>query len=78
MGGGDVKLMSGIGALIGWKGVVTTLVMGSFFGLVYAVILMIYKGKKGADIIPFGPFLSMGALINLYYLIVPSMLVIEL
>ena len=78
MGGGDVKLMSGIGALIGWKGVVTTLVMGSFFGLVYAVILMIRKGKKGADIIPFGPFLSMGALINLYYLIVPSMLVIEL
>ena len=78
MGGGDVKLMSGIGALIGWKGVVTTLVMGSFFGLVYAVILMIRKGKKGADIIPFGPFLSMGALVNLYYLIVPSMLVIEL
>ena len=77
MGGGDIKLMSGIGALIGWKGVITTLMFGSFFGLVYGVILIIVKGKKGADAIPFGPFLSMGALINLYYLVVPSMLVID-
>jgi len=78
MGGGDVKLMGGVGALIGWKGVVTTIVLGSFFGLIYAVFLMIFKGKKGGDAIPFGPFLSLGALINLLYLIVPSMLVIEL
>ena len=39
---------------------------------------MIFKGKKGEDAIPFGPFLSLGALINLFYLIAPSMLVIEL
>ena len=78
MGGGDVKLMAGVGALIGWQGVITTVVFASFFGLVYAVILMIFKGKKGGDAIPFGPFLSLGALINLWYLIVPAMLVIEL
>lgn len=78
MGGGDVKLMGGVGALIGWEGVITTIVFASFFGLVYAVFLMIFKGKKGGDTIPFGPFLSLGALINLFYLIKPSMLVIEL
>ena len=78
MGGGDVKLMGGIGALIGWEGVITTIVFASFFGLVYAVFLMIFQGKKGGDAIPFGPFLSLGALINLFYLIKPSMLVIEL
>ena len=78
MGGGDVKLMGGVGALIGWEGVITTIVFASFFGLVYAVFLMIFKGKKGGDAIPFGPFLSLGALINLFYLIKPSMLVIEL
>ena len=78
MGGGDVKLMAGVGSLVGWQGVITTVVMASFFGLVYAVILMIFKGKKGGDAIPFGPFLSLGALINLWYLIVPAMLVIEL
>ena len=77
MGGGDVKLMGGVGALIGWQGVLTTIVMASFFGLVYAVFLMIFKGKKGSDAIPFGPFLSLGALINLFYLITPGMLVIE-
>ena len=78
LGGGDVKLMGGVGALIGWEGVITTLVFASFFGLVYAVFLMIFKGKKGGDAIPFGPFLSLGALINLFYLVQPSMLVIEL
>lgn len=78
MGGGDVKLMGGVGALIGWEGVLTTVILASFFGLVYAVFLMIFKGKKRTDAIPFGPFLSLGALINLLYLIVPSMLVIEL
>lgn len=78
MGGGDVKLMGGIGALIGWEGVITTIVFASFLGLVYAVFLMIFKGKKGGDAIPFGPFLSLGALINLFYLVKPSMLVIEL
>ncbi len=78
MGGGDVKLMGGVGALIGWQGVITTVVFASFFGLVYAVFLMIFKGKKGGDAIPFGPFLSLGALINLFYLIPPALLVIEL
>ena len=78
MGGGDVKLMGGVGALIGWQGVLTTVVMGSFFGLVYALFLMIKKGKKGGDVIPFGPFLSLGAAINLFYLVTPGMLVIEI
>jgi len=77
MGGGDVKLMAGVGAFLGWQGVITTVIMGSFFGLVYALFLMITKGKKGGDAIPFGPFLSLGALVNLWYLITPSMLVIE-
>lgn len=78
MGGGDVKLMGGIGALIGWEGVITTVIFASFLGLVYALFLMCFKDKKGEDAIPFGPFLSMGALINLFYLIKPTMLVIEL
>lgn len=77
MGGGDVKLMAGIGAFIGWQGVITTIIMGSFFGLIYAVFLMIFKGKKGGDAIPFGPFLSLAALVNFFYLVTPAMLVIE-
>ena len=78
MGGGDIKLMGGVGALLGWEGVITTIIFASFLGLVYALFLIIFKGKKGGDAIPFGPFLSLGALINLFYLVKPSMLVIEL
>lgn len=77
MGGGDVKLMGGIGALVGWQGVITTIIFASVIGLVYSLYLMIFKGKKRGDAIPFGPFLSMGALINLFYLVTPYMLTIE-
>lgn len=78
MGGGDVKLMGGIGALVGWEGVITTIIFASVLGLVYSVFLMIFKGKGKGDAIPFGPFLSAGALINLCYLVRPEMLVIPL
>ena len=77
MGGGDVKLMGGIGAFIGWEGVITTIVFASVLGLVYSVFLMIFKGKGRGDAIPFGPFLSAGALINLFYLVRPEMLAIR-
>ncbi len=77
MGGGDVKLMAGIGSLIGWQGVITTVVMGSFFGLIYALFVMIRRGKQVNEAIPFGPFLSLGALVNFWYLITPGMMVIE-
>ncbi|MBR2865633.1 MAG: prepilin peptidase [Elusimicrobiaceae bacterium] len=77
MGGGDVKLMGGIGAFVGWEGVITTIIFASALGLVYSVFLMIFKGKGKGDAIPFGPFLSAGALISMYYLIVPEMLTID-
>lgn len=78
MGGGDVKLMGGIGAFVGWQGVITTIVFASALGLVYAVFLMLCKGKGKGDAIPFGPFLSAGALINLFYWVRPELLAIQL
>lgn len=78
MGGGDVKLMGGIGALLGWQGVITTVIFASLTGLIYSVFLMIFKGKTREDAIPFGPFLSMGALINLFHLITPYMMTFEI
>ncbi len=78
MGGGDVKLMGGIGAFVGWEGVITTIVFASALGLAYSVFLMLFKGKKKEDAIPFGPFLSAGALINLFYLVRPEMLFIQI
>ncbi len=69
VGEGDIFLMAGIGALTGWQGVFSALIMASFFGSVYGVSLMLAKKAKRFDHIPFGPFLALGAVINLYNLI---------
>lgn len=78
MGGGDVKLMAGVGALVGWEGVITTVVFASVLGLIYSIFLMIFKNKKRGDAIPFGPFLSAAAAFNFLFLIKPHMLTIQL
>ncbi|WP_424245831.1 leader peptidase (prepilin peptidase)/N-methyltransferase [Elusimicrobium posterum] len=78
MGGGDIKLMGGVGTLLGWEGVITTVAMACFAGLFYSLYLMINKKAGKGSIIPFGPFLSFGALVNLFFFIHPSMLFIQL
>jgi len=67
MGGGDVKLLAMIGAFLGWKAVILTILLSSFIGSVTGIILMILKGKDFKYAIPFGPFLSLGAVIALFY-----------
>jgi len=77
MGGGDIKLMAGLGAVFGWEGVISTLIIGSLLGSVYGLILMFSKKIGRQAPIPFGPFLSVGALINLYSLVPLSAFVIN-
>lgn len=67
MGGGDIKLMAMIGALMGWKGVLLTTFAGSLFGSLVGLFLMAFKGKGRKTKIPFGPFLSLGAVITLFW-----------
>jgi leader peptidase (prepilin peptidase)/N-methyltransferase len=59
MGFGDVKLLGMIGGFIGWKGVLIALLLACFAG---AVIGVIVKLATKDPYIPFGPFLSLGAL----------------
>lgn len=72
VGEGDIFLMGGIGALCGWQGVFTAVIMASFFGSVYGVSLLLLKRADRMSHIPFGPFLALGAVINLYSLIRPE------
>ncbi len=72
VGEGDIFLMGGLGALLGWQGVVSTLVMGAFFGSVYGVGLMLMKKAGRRDHMPFGPFLALGGVINLYSPVSPA------
>lgn len=72
VGEGDIFLMGGIGALCGWEGVFTAIVMASFFGSVYGVTLLLLKRADRMSHMPFGPFLALGAVVNLYRLIRPE------
>ena len=67
MGGGDVKLLAMIGAFLGWKAVILTILLSSMIGSITGILIMILKGKDFKYAIPFGPFLSMGAVIALFY-----------
>jgi leader peptidase (prepilin peptidase)/N-methyltransferase len=67
MGGGDVKLLAMIGAFLGWKAVILTILLGSLLGSISGIIIMVLKGKDLKFAIPFGPFLSLGAVIGLFY-----------
>jgi leader peptidase (prepilin peptidase)/N-methyltransferase len=67
MGGGDVKLLAMIGAFLGWKAVILTILLSSLIGSITGIIIMVLKGKDFKYAIPFGPFLSLGAMIALFY-----------
>ncbi len=72
VGEGDIFLMGGIGALCGWQGVASCVVMASFFGSLYGVTLLLLKRADRMSHMPFGPFLALGAVINLYSLVRPE------
>ena len=64
MGGGDVKLLAMIGSVLGWKMTLLTFFIAPFFGSVVGIILKI---REGAEIIPYGPFLSLGSIVALLW-----------
>ena len=65
MGGGDIKLLAWIGAVLGWKAIPFVVLVSSIVGSVVGLIIAIRtKGGLGASI-PFGPYLALGAIILL-------------
>ncbi len=67
MGGGDIKLLAMIGALTGWQGVLFTIFIGSAIGTIAGVLMMIVAKTPSIKFrIPFGPFLSLGAVLFVF------------
>ena len=66
LGGGDIKLMAMIGAFLGVINGFITIFLASLFGAVVGLTLIILKLRTRKDVIPFGPFLSLGALLTLF------------
>lgn len=69
MGGGDVKLMAGMGTVLGWHFALYALFLGSIIGGLAAMAGMMLGRLKRGDHIPFGPFLNMGGAILLFALL---------
>jgi leader peptidase (prepilin peptidase)/N-methyltransferase len=67
MGGGDIKMMAMVGSFMGWKGVFLTTLVGSLTGSLIGIALIFFKGKGRKTKIPFGPFLSLGSLVTLFF-----------
>ncbi|MCI8597917.1 MAG: prepilin peptidase [Lachnospiraceae bacterium] len=66
-GGGDIKLMAASGFLLGWRAVLVAMFLGLLAGGIYAIWLLSRKKLKGKDQIAFGPFLSFGLGVALFY-----------
>jgi len=66
MGMGDVKLLAMIGAFLGWKGVVFVMLVSSLLGTVTGLSIILYKKGDLKYALPFGPFLSLAAVIYVF------------
>lgn len=66
MGGGDVKLLAGIGAFIGLPKVLATLFIASCFGAIVGGFMLLTNKLERRGYIPFGPFLALGGYLNLF------------
>jgi leader peptidase (prepilin peptidase)/N-methyltransferase len=63
LGMGDVKMLAMIGAFLGWKLTLLTLVLASFSGSIVGVAL-VGSGRGGMKFaLPFGTFLAVGAIV---------------
>ncbi len=67
MGFGDVKMMAMVGAFLGTPRTVFTIMAGSLLGSVIGIVLMRFGGKDKEYELPFGTFLSFGAIVALLY-----------
>ncbi len=67
MGGGDVKLMSMVGSFLGWKGALLTIMIGALAGSIIGISLIALKRHTVDKVIPFGPFLALGAFTTAFY-----------
>lgn len=67
MGMGDVKLMAMIGAFLGWKAAIFTIIISAFLGSIIGLGLVIFAGKGKRYAIPYGPFIAISAITYMFY-----------
>ena len=66
MGFGDVKLMGALGLYFGLSSTIAVTLLSFLIGAILSIILLATKIRKMDEYIPFGPFIVIGAFINIF------------
>ena len=67
MGGGDIKLMAALGLWFGWQGILLVMFLSFIIGGVVSVGLLMARRKGRKSMVPFGPFIGVGAYLTAVY-----------
>ena len=67
MGEGDLNLIAMVGAFLGWRGVVVTILVGCLSGSAIGLALIGLGRLRRREHIPFGPFLALGAIAAMFF-----------
>ena len=66
MGLGDVKLLAGIGAFLGWQAAVFAIFLSSTVGSLVSLALIAVGKKEFQSRIPYGPYIALGAVVWIF------------
>jgi leader peptidase (prepilin peptidase)/N-methyltransferase len=65
MGFGDVKMMFMVGAYLGWRLTILTILIGALSGSLIGISLMLRRGSRNLQMmLPFGIFLGIGSIVS--------------
>jgi leader peptidase (prepilin peptidase)/N-methyltransferase len=67
MGEGDLNLIALIGAFVGWRGVIVTIVTGCLAGSIVGIALIALGRLGRREHMPFGPFLAFGGVVAVFW-----------
>jgi leader peptidase (prepilin peptidase)/N-methyltransferase len=67
LGFGDIKMVLLMGLFLGLHRLVVAIFLASLSGLLVGIFLIIFKKKNLKFALPFGPFLSLGSYISLFW-----------
>ncbi|MCE2916248.1 MAG: prepilin peptidase [Rubrivivax sp.] len=63
MAEGDMKMLCGLGALLGWQALPGLLLLAAGLGAVIGIAAMMFKGQGSQHRMAFGPYLALGGLV---------------
>lgn len=64
LGRGDIKFLAGLGAFLGWRGVLSAWFLASLFGTGMFLWLRFRRKTNWGEYLPFGPFLAAGGWVH--------------